>query len=87
MQCVHCKVEIVKVADTWHSTSALTLSQYCWVDPVYGSQLHEPMNSTEVESAIDKVPDLDDLLSRRAVLEQQLRECERKIKDYLKEKA
>lgn len=42
--CIHCKKEITRdnVHEQWKDPSASAdVGQYCWIDPVLGSQLHE----------------------------------------------
>lgn len=49
--CKHCGRKIVRnVKGLWLDDKE-SLSQYCWVDPVQGSQLHEP--SLEVNKCSD----------------------------------
>lgn len=40
--CTHCKAEIKKLGNGLWLNAKHDLAQYCWVDPVHGSKLHEP---------------------------------------------
>lgn len=41
--CVHCKKNITHVSGRmWNSEDESIIPQYCWIDPVEGSRLHEP---------------------------------------------
>lgn len=40
--CRHGQSAVYLVGNQWHIVANLVLPQYCWVDPVHGSQLHEP---------------------------------------------
>lgn len=40
-KCIHCKKQIVLINNRWLSDEN-TFPQYCWIDPMHGSQLHEP---------------------------------------------
>ena len=40
--CKHCQAPIRSHETQWYSVAQTVLPQYCWVDPVHGSQLHEP---------------------------------------------
>lgn len=40
--CILCKTPVQQKGDQWVCERDV-LAQYCWVDPVHGSQLHEPM--------------------------------------------
>lgn len=40
--CKHCQAAVRQIGNQWHSVANSVLPQYCWVDPVHGSQLHEP---------------------------------------------
>lgn len=40
--CRHCQSAVHRVGNQWHSVANSVLPQYCWVDPMHGSQLHEP---------------------------------------------
>lgn len=47
--CKYCGVSITQhVGNAWHSTQSV-LSQYCYVDPVRGSRLHEPISATRTQ--------------------------------------
>lgn len=40
--CKHCNAEIKKDRALWVSARDVA-PQYCWIDPMHGSQLHEPV--------------------------------------------
>lgn len=46
-KCKHCGREITKLNDQWHDWKGGVLRQYCWVDQVEGSQLHEPSTTSK----------------------------------------
>ena len=48
--CCHCGEVVFRVGDQWHQKPKHETSQYCWVDPVSGSQLHEVEAEDEEES-------------------------------------
>jgi hypothetical protein len=41
--CRHCNKEITQINGRMWCGGSKMFSQYCWVDPVEGSQLHEPL--------------------------------------------
>lgn len=62
-KCKHCGVSISFRTGKWSgkmwrtddpSLAGSPLLQYCWVDPVGGSQLHEPVGDTSSEKVYTK---------------------------------
>jgi hypothetical protein len=58
--CKHCNVKLVlgrlmpSRTNTWLNENPGPLSQYCWADPVLGSQLHEPVEP-DLNAEITKI--------------------------------
>jgi hypothetical protein len=50
IHCSHCGQKLVhQRGPMWHGEADIA-PQYCWVDPVHGSQLHKPAINLELSS-------------------------------------
>lgn len=83
--CKVCKQTIKLLNGQWVMPNRIDYPQYCWVNLGNGdSRKHEPEPDT-VGVPAKVYSHLETLLSRRASLEQQLRDVEHEIKAYMKE--